>query len=109
MIGIDLVEHSRIAKDLSRLANRILSEEELNYYNTLSLPTRKTEYVASRFALKEAIFKALGNNYNLSYKDFTSYHKKDGSLALKSPLNFRFAISISHSLNYSVAICYIIK
>ncbi len=52
-IGIDIVEVSRISE---RLAERILSEEEYFIWEK----NRKDEFLAGRFALKEAFFKAVG-------------------------------------------------
>ena len=43
MIGIDLVELSRIALNLERLANKILSDDEFVEYQKMSLLKRKIE------------------------------------------------------------------
>ncbi|PID22087.1 holo-ACP synthase [Sporosarcina sp. P3] len=61
-IGLDIVELNRIARLDNRNAKfreRILSEMELRVYETLS-GHRKTEYLAGRFAAKEAFSKARG-------------------------------------------------
>ncbi|ARK24532.1 holo-[acyl-carrier-protein] synthase [Sporosarcina sp. P37] len=61
-IGLDIVELDRIARLDGRNAKfreRILSERELQTYETLS-GHRKTEYLAGRFAAKEAFSKARG-------------------------------------------------
>ena len=108
MIGIDLVNNNRIALDLERLANRILSDLELEEYNKFNSRKRKIEYVASRFASKEAIYKAMGKNYGYGFKDFSILNDKEGKPYVKSSLNFNFLISISHEDDYSIAICGII-
>lgn len=108
MLGIDLVENARIARDLERLAARVLSDLELEVYNNLKLEKRKIEFVASRWAAKEAIYKALGNNYNLGYKDFSILNDKLGKPYVKTNLDYNFLISLSHTDNYSIAICQII-
>ncbi|MCM3638310.1 holo-ACP synthase [Sporosarcina luteola] len=61
-IGLDIVELDRIASldersDKFRL--RILTKKELRLYETLS-PNRKNEFLAGRFAAKEAFGKAKG-------------------------------------------------
>lgn len=60
-IGIDLVDIERIRRNINRfghrLAERILSEPELeDYFRT----DRQADYLAKRFAAKEAFSKALG-------------------------------------------------
>ena len=60
-IGTDVVEIPRIEKAISRFgerfARRILCEPELRRYNGHRLPAN---YLAKRFAAKEAFTKALG-------------------------------------------------
>lgn len=61
-IGLDVVELERIAKldaKYSKFQARILTEEEHEIYNTLS-GQRRTEFLAGRFAGKEAFAKAKG-------------------------------------------------
>lgn len=61
-IGLDLVELDRVARLDGRngkFRERILSARELQVYETLS-SHRKTEYLAGRFAAKEAFSKARG-------------------------------------------------
>lgn len=59
-VGTDLVDIRRISKALERtpgLAQRILSEDELQQYRD---STRPENFLAKRFAAKEAAVKALG-------------------------------------------------
>ncbi|ARK21395.1 MULTISPECIES: holo-ACP synthase [Sporosarcina] len=61
-IGLDIVELDRVARldgRNSKFRERILSERELHVYETLS-GHRKIEYLAGRFAAKEAFSKARG-------------------------------------------------
>lgn len=61
-VGLDLVELDRIEKAYSRsckFAERILTKRELAIFNDLSAP-RQIEFLAGRFAAKEAYSKALG-------------------------------------------------
>jgi len=58
-IGCDIVAISRFTNDKREsLANRILTHKELEIFQTLN-ELRKSEWLAGRFAAKEAIFKAL--------------------------------------------------
>ncbi|MCG7336786.1 holo-ACP synthase [Sporosarcina sp. ACRSM] len=61
-IGLDIVELNRIAKLDSRSPKfrfRTLTDEELKIYDALS-PQRRIEFLAGRFAGKEAFAKAKG-------------------------------------------------
>lgn len=61
-IGLDLVELQRIEKALTRsrkFAERILTPRELAIFDTLST-ARQVEFLAGRFAAKEAYSKAMG-------------------------------------------------
>ena len=61
-IGLDLVELDRIKKMIGRsekFAQRILTDRELAIFNSLS-DMRKVEFLAGRFAAKEAYSKANG-------------------------------------------------
>ncbi|QQE81473.1 holo-ACP synthase [Alicyclobacillus sp. SO9] len=62
-IGTDIVEIQRIQDALTRLPTRfpkrLLSGPELGYWETLS-KRRRAEFLAGRFAAKEAMGKALG-------------------------------------------------
>ena len=71
-IGTDIVESSRIALSLDRFgerfARRILTDSEWSEYNLSSKPIM---FLASRFAAKEALSKAMGTGLrhpvNLTY------------------------------------------
>ena len=61
-IGLDLVDLKKIDKIIKKsdkFPKRILSERELEIFGALSEP-RKKEFLAGRFAAKEAFSKALG-------------------------------------------------
>lgn len=61
-IGLDLVELDRIEKAVTRsrkFAERILTSRELTIFDTLST-SRQVEFLAGRFAAKEAYSKAVG-------------------------------------------------
>jgi len=57
MIGCDIVEIQRFAERQDRWAKKVLKENEMQEYNQR---TNKLEYLAGRWAVKEAIYKAAG-------------------------------------------------
>lgn len=104
-VGIDLAEHKDFINK-EALINRILSPLEKAKYNTITSEKRKLEYVASRFAAKEAIFKVYEEgDKTLNFKDISILNKENGAPYISSDfLKDKLEISISHSENYSIAI-----
>ena len=80
-VGTDLVEVERIKRSLEqhgdRFAERILSDNEYIGYKESKKPA---DYVAKRFAVKEAVAKALGTGFSagISWKDIELDHHKSG-------------------------------
>ncbi|MCK5761520.1 MAG: holo-ACP synthase [Candidatus Izimaplasma sp.] len=107
-VGIDIVEFSQIKAKLSdKFINRILSKNELARYSTITHEQRKLEYIAGRFAVKEA--------YTKVYKEFTEPLNFIDVEVLNDELGAPYIVSkympkdillvsISHSANYVVAI-----
>ncbi len=106
-IGTDIVEISRIKPDL---AKRILSPSEFERYNGFSSEKRKAEYLAGRFAIKEAISKALSHvDYELSYAEMDIKNDEFGKpyLECEKLKNYHFSLSISHENAYAIGFCII--
>lgn len=105
-VGIDLVEHKNISNKDERFIKRVLSDLELEYYNTINNKQRRIEYVASRFASKEAIFKCYKeSSVGYNFKDISILNKKNGApYVLINNDEVKLQISLSHTENYSVAI-----
>lgn len=92
-IGIDIVEHNRIKL---KIAAKILT---INEYQEFNNSKQQLQYLASRFAIKEAIIKATDNKYYL--KDIEITNSKTG----KPQSNIKnIHISITHEQNYSAAV-----
>lgn len=112
-IGIDIVEFEEIrAHWNTKFVNRILSREELLIYDTMGTEIRKLEFLAGRFAAKEAYTKAYGSfDTPLNFKEVSILNEKSGKPYLKSPYRKQdlVLISLSHSRNYVVAICHLEK
>jgi len=111
-IGIDLIEIERIKNILERsdkLASKILSEGELKICPTNL--NRRIEFIAGRFAGKEAIAKALGTGIGkkLSWRDIEILKLESGKpyVSLKkdnwTAEKFRIHISISHTKTLAIA------
>jgi holo-[acyl-carrier protein] synthase len=91
-IGCDIVEHERV--NLS-IANKVLSLNELLIFEKSN---NKVEFLASRFACKEAIVKATNKKYLFS--DIEIMNNSDGGCYC----NIKgMMISISHEKKYSIA------
>jgi holo-[acyl-carrier protein] synthase len=66
-LGVDLAKLSRFANKDEKFIKKILTVNEFKQYSELN-NERKIEYLAGRFAAKEAYYKAK-NNSKLGYHD----------------------------------------
>lgn len=106
-IGIDIIEKERIRKVLerqSRFPERILTEKELEEYSRYPMK-RKIEFLAGRFAAKEAYAKArgVGIGKELSFQSIEIQKDPLGKPFYSKPIGQRVHLSISHSHEYVVA------
>lgn len=100
-VGIDLVHTTRITNP-ERLAKKILSERE---YLIFEKRDHKEQFIAGRFAAKEAFMKALGyglgtiplNTIEILYRG-----ENKGPYVLYQ--NVEYDVSISHDGEYAIAI-----
>ncbi|AZB41377.1 holo-ACP synthase [Bacillus sp. FJAT-42376] len=108
-IGLDIVEMERIRVLVSRqprFAARILGEKEMNIYEKLT-GLRQIEFLAGRFACKEAFAKAtgLGIGKSLSFQDIQIVKESSGKPAVLAPgfEQTRIFVSITHTKEYAAA------
>ena len=106
-IGIDIVELDRIDKILLRtpkFIDRILTIAEKEEFETLS-DSRKLEFLAGRFAAKEAFVKAIGTGIGSewSFLDIEVRKDKLGKPYIVSKIDCIVHLSISHSKLFAVA------
>ena len=105
--GVDIIEVSRIKNAISRYGNsflqRIFTDKEIKNaqkYDSIY------QHLAGRFAVKEAVFKALGSA-KLGFKDLEVINDAVGrpycSLLKNNNSQYDIHISISHIKNYAVA------
>ena len=105
MIGVDIIELGKIEQYAKRpeFLNKVYTKKELDYAN------KKINHLATAFAAKEAIFKALGTGM-LEPRDIEILRNKNGkpeakiSSDLKKLIkNKKIELSLSVSDNYAVA------
>lgn len=108
-IGVDIIELNRIEQAISkraRFVERILSPTEIEVYYQKNTKRRKIEYVAGRFAAKEAFAKAAGTGIGtLSFTDIEVLSNSLGAPELTA-VGFDqmdIFLSISHSKAYAIA------
>lgn len=119
-IGTDICETGRIKEIIQkkyahRFISRVLTDKELNVFQSLS-ENRQVEYLAGRFAIKEAISKALGTGIGeqFGFHDVSIINEPTGkprcefdfACLARFPINtdyFSCHVSISHEKAYVVA------
>jgi holo-[acyl-carrier protein] synthase len=113
-VGIDIVEIRRIKKAIEsndKFLQKIFTAAELDYLKSRNL---RPEYVAGRFAAKEAVAKALGTGFRgFDFKDIeidrTTLGKPIVSLKGKAKLiankegQYNIHLSISHGEESAIA------
>jgi len=107
-IGIDIIEINRIESAVeknTRFVRRILTEKEHACYDKLPSERRKLEFLAGRFAAKEAFAKAMGTGIGkLSFQHIEILSGEQGAPCLVcATYKGNIFISISHSKEYAVA------
>lgn len=106
-IGIDIIELNRIEEMIVRqkkFIDRILTTVEKADFEKLS-DRRKVEFLAGRFAAKEAFAKAVGTGIGkeLSFLDIEVQSNALGKPLFSKPKSPSAHLSISHSREYAVA------
>jgi holo-[acyl-carrier protein] synthase len=106
-IGVDIIEIKRIENLVGknqRFTERILTERERAAYELLT-DRRKSEFLAGRFAAKEAFSKAMGTGIGkgLQFTDMEVVQDSRGKPYFSLPFTEGVHLSISHSREYAVA------
>ena len=112
--GIDIIEISRVQKSIDNLGvsflNKIFTEKEIEYCEKKG--KSRYEHYAARFAVKEAVFKALSemvnDKYSITWKDIETMNDEQGRPRVEiSNINNNIIedidISISHCKEYAIA------
>tara|TARA_B100001175_G_scaffold317251_1_gene333462 strand:- start:1834 stop:2223 length:390 start_codon:yes stop_codon:yes gene_type:complete len=115
--GVDIIENERIKKSLKikGFINRIYTRNEINKSKKLN---NKVNYLAKRFAAKEAFVKALGEGFrgNINFNDIEITNDKKGKPSVKISKNvkkilkkkfnlskYKIFLSLSDEKKYSIA------
>ena len=105
--GIDIIEVGRIKDAIKRwgdgFLNHVFTPQEIAYARKRRFPE---EHFAARFAAKEAVLKALGDNAHVNWKDIRITNDKNGKpICVYADKKFKkkILISVSHTKNYAVA------
>lgn len=99
-VGVDLVRISRFENKSDHFIKRILGAEEYKEYLSID-DNKKTTYLASRFAFKEAYFKLSGDIRYLSYQLLNDNKGKPYCLEDSS-----IQVSLSHEDDYLIVIAF---
>lgn len=113
-IGVDIIEIERIKNSIERnpnFINKVFTKNEIEYFKSRKM---RPEYMAGRFAAKEAISKALGTGIRgFDIKDIEIDRNSLGKpiavlrgkskMILKKYESFNIHISISHSKENAIA------
>ncbi|MEW9677259.1 holo-ACP synthase [Lentibacillus sp. L22] len=108
-IGLDMIELSRIRRNIERdsgLIERVLTDKEQDKLHSFTSISRKTEFLAGRFAAKEAFAKAVGTGIgDLSFHDIEVLTGSAGApeITVKGYDDVHVFISITHTKEYAAA------
>ncbi|MDP8266732.1 MAG: holo-ACP synthase [Candidatus Aceula meridiana] len=105
--GIDIIEVSRISKAIERWGDdflrHVFTDQEIAYSKKRRYPN---QHFAARFAAKEAVLKAIGENAHISWTDIEVINQHNGKptcLFHEKEFDKKIFISMSHTENYAVA------
>lgn len=106
-IGLDVTELDRITaayEKRSTFADRVLTDNEKKIFNQLK-GSRQMEFLAGRFAAKEAFSKAYGTGIGkLGFRDIEVLPDEKGKPEISAaPFEGNAWVSISHSTNIVIA------
>lgn len=106
-IGLDIIEMERIEKMINnqpKFVIRILTDKERMTFDTLK-KSRQVEFLAGRFAAKEAFSKAYGTGLGeeLSFQDIEIEYDERGKPYIHKPFQQGVHLSITHCRMYAAA------
>lgn len=103
-LGVDIVDMKRIT-NIERLAQYVLSDEE---YELFKERVRPREFLAGRFAAKEAFLKAMHQGIGeISFKRISIIYEMPSGAPILKFENKIYEVSISHDGDYAIAVVYI--
>lgn len=99
-IGTDITRIDRFSDNYLKLAKRILTLKEYELFETYKNKERKVEFLAGRFAAKEAILKSLDKEINFSSIEILF---NENGKPICNMDGYKIHISISHEKEYAIA------
>ncbi len=111
-IGIDIVSNERIRKIYEKFGEKFLrkvfTDREIDYCFQYKDPI---PHLAGRFAVKEAVIKALGKPKGLNPKSIEVIKSPTGMplTLIRGVEDQKFLISISHEKKYTVALALLVS
>ncbi len=108
-LGVDIVRISRFENMISesKKYKKILSVRETEIFENLTKPDRRMEFLAGRFAAKEAVFKSLSKSgESFTFPEISVLGDAAGALEVTfaRETKLRVLVSISHSEENAVAV-----
>lgn len=100
-VGIDIIEIDRM-KLKPELIQRYLSQEEYQQFQTLTTEFSKKQFLASKWALKEALFKALPFEH-LVFDQINIFKNEHEQPTVKIK-DYQISLSVSHNQSNVIAI-----
>lgn len=99
-IGVDMTFIPRFANK-EKLAEKVLCEEEFIEYNQAN---NKAQYLASRFALKEAFIKSFEMSIlSINLNEIKCLKKENGAIYIYHNKN-KYECSLSHENEYCIGV-----
>lgn len=111
-IGTDILNLKRFQAVLNkfngRFVNKILSASEREFYEKICNDRRRLEFLGGRFCGKEAIFKAVSDDFaGLTWKKVSILPNSKGRPQIfidgQSEINEKVNVSISHEEDYVIS------
>lgn len=102
-IGVDIVANNRFSSIPKGALEKIFTENELE---EMKGRVNREEFLASRFAVKEAVVKAFGTGFRgLEPKDIETEENEEGKpfVMIKGKIDETLHVSLSHEKEYSIA------
>ncbi|XXQ34965.1 4'-phosphopantetheinyl transferase superfamily [Plasmodiophora brassicae] len=106
-VGIDLCRIGRIRRLIEvhgdRFLRKVLHPDEIAAMRDMAFPRRRVEFVAGRWAAKEAAVKAIGKR--VPFPDMKITSTPAPALTVYDTIPVSSHVSISHDGDYATAIC----
>jgi phosphopantetheine--protein transferase-like protein len=102
-IGTDIVDVKRIPADNLAFIHGVLSHNEIILLGERAA-NRKAEFIAGRYAAKEAFLKGLGTGLAGAKFNDIDVHYREGGQPVLSYQGQDYEVSISHDGDYAIAV-----